>query len=141
MNPILSRAVISELFALITATRGLEVAGLLLENTAGEQRIQRAPNLHSEPGNVEIPRWWIDRMLARQSFPGFWPVAFFHSHVSSVELSETDRVSLHNFPLPWIVLIAKDGQLDWVVKPSNGRCAKEQMDRDGSGGLSKIMDR
>ena len=118
-SPILSRAVICELFALIMAARGLEVAGLLLENSSGEQRIQRAPNLNSEPGNVEIPRWWIERMLARQSFHGFRPVAFFHSHVSSMELSETDRASLHNFPLPWIVLMAQDGQLRWVVKHSN----------------------
>jgi proteasome lid subunit RPN8/RPN11 len=121
---ILSRSAINELFALTKVARGLEVAGLLLENAAGEQRIQRAPNLHSEPGNIEIPRWWIDRMLVRQSPPGFRPVAFFHSHVSSLELSETDRASLDNFPLPWIVLMVKDGQLEWVVKHSDGCRAK-----------------
>ena len=129
-NPILSRPVIRELFALIMAARGLEVAGLLLENSSGEQRIQRAPNLNSEPGNVEIPRWWIDKMLARQSFHGFHPVAFFHSHVSSMELGETDRASLHNFPLPWIVLMTKDGQLDWAVRHANGCCSAST---DGKG--------
>jgi len=111
-NPILSRSAINELFALSKIASGHEVAGLLLENAAGEQRIERAPNLHSELGHVEIPGWWIDRMLVRQSYPGFQPVALFHSHVSSLELSETDRVSLNKFPLPWIVLMVKDGQFD-----------------------------
>lgn len=114
-EPSLSRAVTVEFLRLIRAARGLEVAGLLLENSAGEQRIQRAPNLHSEPGNVEVPRWWFDRMLARQDCSGFRPVAFFHSHVSSLELSETDRASMSTLSLPWIVLMMRSGQLSWAV--------------------------
>jgi proteasome lid subunit RPN8/RPN11 len=111
----LSTAVTGELKRMITTARGLEVAGLLLENPAGEQRIQRAPNLQSEPGHVEIPRWWLDRMLGRQDCAGFRPIAFFHTHVLSLELSETDRASLDNAVLPWIVLMVNDGQIKWAV--------------------------
>jgi proteasome lid subunit RPN8/RPN11 len=107
--------VIDELVQLIKAARGLEVAGLVLEDCAGGQRIQRAPNLHTEPGNVEIPRWWFDRMLTRQDGSGFHPIAFFHSHVSSLELSEIDRATMRRLPLPWIVLLLKDDRLIWSV--------------------------
>jgi len=116
---ILAQPVVGELLCMIAAAHGLEVAGLLMENDDGEQRIQRAPNLHNEPGNVEIPRWWFDRMLARRDRSGFRPVAFFHSHLSSLELSELDRTSLRNFPLPWIVLLARDGELSWAVHESD----------------------
>ena len=104
-----------DLLRLIAAARGLEVAGLLLGNAVGEQRILRAPNLQGEPGNVEIPRWWLDKMLSRRDHSGFRPIAFFHSHNSTLELSETDRGSLPSVPLPWVVLVARDGQLRWAV--------------------------
>jgi proteasome lid subunit RPN8/RPN11 len=109
--PIFSPAITRELMQLIVAARGLEVAGLLWENSAGEQRIQRAPNLHSEPGNVEIPGWWLERLLSRQDRSGFCPVAFFHSHTSSLDLSETDRASQRRMSLPWIVLMVTDDRL------------------------------
>jgi len=112
---VLAPAVAHEFLRWIAAARGLEIAGLLLENSAGEQRVQRAPNLAREPGEAEVPGWWLDRALARRDGSGFRPVAFFHSHESSLELSETDRASARTMSIPWIVLAVRDGKLAWAV--------------------------
>jgi proteasome lid subunit RPN8/RPN11 len=114
-KPVLAPAVTHEFLRWIAAARGLEVAGLLLENAAGEQRIQRAPNLAGEPGEAEVPRWWLDRRLALRDGAGFRPVAFFHSHRSSLEMSATDRESARTVSLPWIVLAVREGELAWAV--------------------------
>jgi proteasome lid subunit RPN8/RPN11 len=114
-KPVLAPAVTHEFLRWIAAARGLEVAGLLLENAAGEQRIQRATNLAREPGEAEVPRWWLDRRLALRDGAGFRPVAFFHSHRSSLEMSATDHESARTMSLPWIVLAARDGKLAWAV--------------------------
>lgn len=114
-KPRLRPVVARELLQLVTAAHGFEVAGLLLENATGEQRIQRAPNLAREPGEAEVPRWWLDRTLARRDGAGFHPVAFFHSHRSSLEMSATDRESARTMSLPWIVLAVREGELAWAI--------------------------
>jgi proteasome lid subunit RPN8/RPN11 len=58
-----------------------------------------------------VPRWWLDRMLRRRDQSGYRPVAFIHSHVSSLDLSETDRASRQGFPLPWIIIRLEAGRL------------------------------
>lgn len=118
MAVLLSATLIDELGRAILAARGHEIAGILLEDPAGEQRILLAPNLLSEPGAGEIPRWWLDRNLRRRDPAGLRPIAFFHSHVSSLEPSETDCVSMRGFSLPWIVLLVREGQLAWSVHGS-----------------------
>jgi proteasome lid subunit RPN8/RPN11 len=114
-KPVLAPAIANDLLRLIVAARGLEVAGVLLENEFGEQRIRRAPNLAREPGEAEVPRWWLDRTLARRDGAGFHPVAFFHSHRSSLEMSATDLESARTISLPWIVLAVRDGKLAWAL--------------------------
>jgi proteasome lid subunit RPN8/RPN11 len=112
-----SSHVIAELERALRLARGREIAGLLLEDPAGDQRLRLAPNLVSEPGAIEVPRWWLERMLRRREPSEYRPVAFLHSHVSSLEPSETDRSSMQRFPLPWIILRIEAGQLSWVVLP------------------------
>jgi proteasome lid subunit RPN8/RPN11 len=111
----LTAAVIGELERAIGAARGREIAGILLEDAAGEQRVQLAPNLAHEPGAVDVPRFWLDRALRRRDPAGFHAVAFLHSHLSSLDLSETDRGSMRDSSLPWIVLLMRDDRLAWVV--------------------------
>ena len=113
-----SATVIGALQRAILAARGRDIRGLLLEDPAGEQRIQLAPNLVSEPGAAEVPGWWLERALRRRDPEGFRPVAFFHSHVSSLEPSETDCASMQGSSLPWIVLLVREGQLAWAVDGS-----------------------
>ena len=109
-----SLEVIRELERALAIAGACEIAGLLFEDSAGKQRIQLAPNLLSEPGAFEVPRWWLERMLRRRDSSGYRPIAFLHSHVSSLEPSETDRASMQGFPLPWIILRLQAGQLTWV---------------------------
>ena len=115
MEITLSPTAATQLERSIAAARGREIAGLLLENSAQEQRIQLAPNLRADAGRVEIPRWWFDRRLERRDASGFRPVAFFHSHVSSLELSDADRASMRSLPLPWIVVLLKNSRLTWSL--------------------------
>jgi proteasome lid subunit RPN8/RPN11 len=110
-----SSEVIRELERALALARGREVAGLLLEDSAGKQRVHLAPNLSDEPGATEVPRWWLERMLRRPDPAGYRPIAFLHSHVSSLDPSETDRASMQGFPLPWIIFRREGGQLRWVV--------------------------
>ena len=116
-----STHLIGELERAILAARGREIAGLLLESSDGEQRIRRAPNLLSDPGETELPRWWLDRALASGLTGELRPIAFFHSHTTSLDLSEADRASMVGFPLPWIVLLLREGRLTWAVySPASG---------------------
>ena len=108
-------AAIEELARAIANARGLEVGGLVLEEPSGAQRIQLAPNLRAEPDAFEAPRWWFDVRIGRCDPGGYRPVAFFHSHCSSLDLSSRDRESLRGFPLPWIVVCADSGRLAWAV--------------------------
>jgi proteasome lid subunit RPN8/RPN11 len=107
--------VIRELEGALGRARGREIAGLLLEDSTGEQRIRLAPNLLNEPGTIEVPRWWLERMLTREDPPGYRPVAFFHSHVSSLDASDTDLAAIRHFHLPWLILRMDVGRLSWVV--------------------------
>lgn len=108
-------AAIVELTRAIARARGLEIGGLVLEEPSGAQRIQLAPNLQAKPGAFEAPRWWFDVRIGRCDPCGYRPVAFFHSHCSSLDLSSRDRESLRGSPLPWIVVCAHSGQLAWAV--------------------------
>ena len=112
-----SSHVIAELERAVRLARGREIAGLLLEDPAGDQLLRLAPNLLNEPGQIEVPGWWLERMLHRRDPSEYRPVAFLHSHVSSLDLSETDRASIQGFPLPWIVLRIDTDGLRWVVVP------------------------
>jgi proteasome lid subunit RPN8/RPN11 len=109
-----SSDVIRELESALALARGRELAGLLLEAPGGKQRIQLAPNI-GEAGTTEVPRWWLDRMLRRRDPSGYRPVAFIHSHVSSLDLSEADRASIQRFPLPWIIIRLEAGRLVCAV--------------------------
>jgi proteasome lid subunit RPN8/RPN11 len=108
-------AAIVELARAIACARGLEIGGLLLEEPSGAQRIQLAPNLQTEPGSFEAPRWWFDARIGRCDLHGYRPVAFIHSHGSSLDLSDVDRESLRGSTLPWIVVCVDSGRLAWTV--------------------------
>jgi proteasome lid subunit RPN8/RPN11 len=110
-----SDSLVRELERAILSARGREIAGLLLEDPAGAQRIELAPNLAAEPGEAEVPAWWLERALRRGGVAGFRAVAFLHSHLTSLELSETDRASMRERSLPWIVLLLREGRLTWAV--------------------------
>ena len=110
-----SSEAIRELERALSLARGREIAGLLLETPAGEQRIRLTPNLLSEPGATEVPGWWLDRMLERSDPSGNRPVAFLHSHTSTLHPSATDRASMRRIPLPWIIVRLDRGRLSWVV--------------------------
>ncbi|MET0533454.1 MAG: hypothetical protein ABW171_04450, partial [Steroidobacter sp.] len=111
-----SPRVIGELERALANTGEHEIAGLLLEDATGEQRFQRAPNLCTEPCTIEVPRWWLERRLRCGSVHR--PIAFVHSHVTSLEPSDADRASLQNFPLPWIIVRLHAGKLEWAVLPA-----------------------
>jgi proteasome lid subunit RPN8/RPN11 len=113
--------VIRDLERALAQARGREIAGLLLDGPSGKQRIQLAPNLLSEPGVVEVPRWWMARMLRRRYTSDFRPVAFFHSHISSLQPSETDRASMRRSPLPWLIVRIQADRLTWTVLTSGSR--------------------
>jgi proteasome lid subunit RPN8/RPN11 len=110
-----SAHVIAELERALRVARGREIAGLLLQDPAGDQRLRLAPNLANEPGAIDVPRWWLERRLRHRDSSVYRPVAFLHSHVSSLELSETDLASMKCFPLPWIIIRIEAGQLSWVA--------------------------
>jgi proteasome lid subunit RPN8/RPN11 len=100
---IVSSQAIAELGQALDQIRGRELGGLLLEDDAGNQHIRLAPNLMSEPGAFAAPAWWFENMLGKRDGNGFVPVAFFHTHTSSLELSDRDRESMKRLRLPWIV--------------------------------------
>lgn len=113
----LSSAIIAELNRGLAQARGRELVGLLLEDDAGDQRIRLAPNLMSEPGRFEAPWWWFESLLGKPDRNGFVPVAFFHSHTSSLDLSERDRQSMTQLRLTWIVLKREAGTIEYRVYP------------------------
>lgn len=115
-----SSAVIAELERALTWAGDREIAGFLFEDSSGCQLIRLAPNLLDEPCAVETPGWWLDRMLRRVDPSGFRPIAWFHSHLTTLDLSEADRVAMHDFPLPWIVLLLTHGRLTWASYRSSG---------------------
>jgi proteasome lid subunit RPN8/RPN11 len=112
--------IIAELKRALACARGREIGGLLLEDAQGRQRIHLAPNLLQEPGCLEVPGWWLNRMLQRQDDSGFRPVAFFHSHLTTLEPSEADRAAMHRLTLPWIILRIEAGHLAWAVYSAVG---------------------
>ena len=114
-------AIIAELERALFAARGREIGGLLFEDPAGRQRVYLAPNLSPEPGAFEAPGWWLQRMLQRRDASGFRPIAFLHSHLSTLELSDADRVAMRGLALPWIVLRSEARRLTWAVYHAAGK--------------------
>lgn len=109
-----SATVIDELERALHHAGAREIAGLLLEAPDGSQCIRLAPNIASDSGTVEIPGWWICSQLQRIERDGARPIAFFHSHMSTLEPSDTDRVAVRDSPLPWIILLLDNGRLTWA---------------------------
>jgi proteasome lid subunit RPN8/RPN11 len=112
--------IIAELERAFAWAGGREIGGLLFEDSAGRQRICITPNLLREPGALEVPGWWLKRMLRRRDPSGFRPVAFFHSHLSVLEPSATDRAAMRRLTLPWIILRSEAGHLTWSVHSAVG---------------------
>lgn len=110
-----SAHVLAELKRALLQAGRREIGGLLLENSSGDQRIHLAPNLASDPGALEVPGWWLARMLDRPHASGFRPVAFLHSHLTTLEPSDTDLHSMKRSALPWIILRYENEQLTWVT--------------------------
>lgn len=112
---LLCPTVITELERALARARDREIGGVLLQDSAGSQRIRLAPNLLEEPGALEVPGWWLRRMLERRDASGLRPIAFFHSHLSTLDLSDEDRVAMRAAPLPWIILQLDAGVLRWIA--------------------------
>jgi proteasome lid subunit RPN8/RPN11 len=105
--------VIDELERALRSVGAREIAGIVFETPDGDQRVRLGPNLATEPGAVEIPGWWLTAMLQHTDQDGARPVAFFHSHLSTLEHSDTDRAAMSASPLPWIILRLEGGRLIW----------------------------
>ncbi len=110
-----SPRIISELKRALAQAGSREIGGLLLENATGRQRIHLSPNLASAPGVLEVPGWWLRRMLNRKDESGLTPVAFFHSHSDTLEPSHTDLESMSSLRLPWIILRYRGDDLTWIT--------------------------
>ena len=109
----LSREVRHTLERAIVHSGGREIAGLLLESSDGQQRIVLGPNLADEPGAVELPGWWRERIEWWAQSSGLTVRAFVHSHLTSLEASPEDEEGMRQSELPWIVVWMRDGGLEW----------------------------
>jgi proteasome lid subunit RPN8/RPN11 len=109
----LSREVRQTLERAIVQSAGREIAGLLLESADGQQRVVLGPNLADEPGVVELPGWWRERIERWARASELTVRAFIHSHGTSLETSLEDEEGMRQSGLPWLIVWLRSGELDW----------------------------
>jgi proteasome lid subunit RPN8/RPN11 len=109
----LSREVRQTLERAIVQSAGGEIAGLLLESADGQQRVVLGPNLADEPGVVELPGWWRERIERWARTSELTVRAFVHSHGTTLRASPEDEESMRQSGLPWVIVLVRKGELRW----------------------------
>jgi proteasome lid subunit RPN8/RPN11 len=109
----LSREVRQTLERAIVQSAGREIAGLLLESADGQQRVVLGPNLADEPGVVELPGWWRERIERWARTSELTVRAFVHSHGTTLRASPEDEESMRQSGLPWVIVLVRKGELRW----------------------------
>ena len=107
----LSPAIIQLLTRALEDSGGREICAVLLENVKGDQAAVRVPNWSRDFDSFFVARSEIKRIERYAERNGYKILAFIHSHRSSLELSDTDRMSLEHSNYPWVIVILSDSGL------------------------------
>ena len=89
------------------------MAGLLLENAAGDQVLVFGPNLAEDGGTFDVPGWWRYRIEGWARSCDLVIRAIVHSHVTSLEASHEDRRAMAVSGLPWVIVRLAGERLEW----------------------------
>ena len=93
------------------ASRGLEIAGVLVRAPGGKLRYWGAPSLADQPGCAEVPVWWLERAARQAEREGSELVAFLHSHATSLALSAADYLLRRRLSLPLVVVMFRGAEV------------------------------
>jgi proteasome lid subunit RPN8/RPN11 len=94
---------------------GREICAYLLVDEQGIEEIYRTTNMASDPGSFFICGAEFRRMERYAQREKLKVRAFIHSHVHSLDLSESDVIGLRESGLPWIVVVLAPDGLDFKV--------------------------
>lgn len=88
-----------------------EFCALLLQHPDGQQEVIRLPNWSEDRFAFFVSTSELRRIERFASRVGAKVLAFIHSHISSLDLSDTDQEYLHHSKYNWVVVIMQDGSI------------------------------
>ncbi len=97
--------------ALEDAGTTAEICGFLLQDETGRQAFRQVANL-AGPGEFLVSELDWSRVIRDSEKRGLSVIAFVHSHLSSLDMSEADRRCCNAIDLPFVVVRLRGGTLE-----------------------------
>ena len=100
----LNAKVIEELIHALHASNKRELCGFLLGSPKSKQSFIRVSNFGPGPKSFFVPEAEFLRVSKFAETQNMKVIAFIHSHIHSIELSETDLIGMKRTAFPWIIV-------------------------------------